>query len=66
MGKKNAVTIIPEIDSPAHVNSWGRSQKWKAENVTILCPKGEGYNMQLDLSKDSAYNLGKDVYRELN
>ena len=29
LAKKNAVSIIPEIDSPAHVRSWGIAPKWK-------------------------------------
>lgn len=38
--KLNAVNVIPEIDTPGHVRGWGLSKKWKAQNITILCPKG--------------------------
>ena len=31
-----------------------------------MCPKGEGYNNQLDLSKQSVYQLGQDVYKEID
>jgi N-acetyl-beta-hexosaminidase len=59
--KQHAVTIIPEVDTPAHTRSWGLSSKWKAQNITIQCPAGEGYNGQLDVSKDVVYTLVKDV-----
>lgn len=47
----NAVKIIPEIDTPAHVRSWGLAPDWKAKNITIQCAGGTGYNGQFDLSK---------------
>jgi len=40
LGKLNAVKIIPEIDTPAHVRAWGLSEKWANANITIKCPKG--------------------------
>jgi len=64
--KANAVMVIPEVDTPGHVRSWGLSKKWKAQNITIKCPGGEGYNHQLDLSKDAVYNLVVDVLKEID
>lgn len=66
MAKKNGVSIVPEIDTPGHVRAWGLDKKWKEQNITVLCPRGEGYNNQLDLSKQSVYELGQDVYREID
>lgn len=63
---KNGVNIIPEIDTPGHTRSWGLSAKWKAANITIKCPGGEGYNGQLDVSKDSVYTLVGDVLKEVD
>lgn len=40
LAKQNGVTIIPEIDTPAHVRAWGLDAKWKSQNITITCPKG--------------------------
>jgi hexosaminidase len=40
LGKLNAVSIIPEINTPAHVRSWGLSKQWQAKNITILCGGG--------------------------
>ncbi len=59
LSKKNGVAIIPEIDTPGHVRAWGLDKKWKDQNITILCPRGEGYNNQLDLSKQAVYQLGQ-------
>jgi len=51
IGDLNAVKIIPEIDTPAHVRSWGLAPEWVNKNITIKCDKGTGYNGQFDLSK---------------
>ena len=51
LAKDNAVSIVPEFDTPAHTRSWGLAPEWKSKNITILCPKGEGYNHLFDVSK---------------
>lgn len=65
-GQLNAVQIVPEIDTPAHVRSWGESASWKAKNISIKCNGGTGYNGQFDLSKQETYILAQDVVREIN
>jgi hypothetical protein len=40
LAKKNGVTIMPEIDTPAHVRAWGLDKKWAQQNITITCPRG--------------------------
>jgi hexosaminidase len=40
LARKNGVTIMPEIDTPAHVRSWGLDKKWAQQNITITCPRG--------------------------
>ena len=40
LAKANAVTIVPEFDTPGHVRAWGLAEKWKTKNITILCPRG--------------------------
>lgn len=62
--KLNAVSIIPEFDTPGHVRSWGLSQKWQQKNITILCPGGEHYNHQFDVSKEDVYTLTEEVLAE--
>lgn len=62
----NAVKIIPEIDTPAHVRSWGLAPEWKAKNITIKCNGGTGYNGQFDLSKPETFTLAQDVVKEVD
>jgi hypothetical protein len=50
----NAVSIIPEFDTPAHVRGWGLAKQWQSKNITILCDGGEHYNHQLDVSISDA------------
>ena len=59
LAKQNAVSIIPELDTPGHIRSWGLAEPWKSKNITILCPKGEGYNHQFDLSMTDTYQLAE-------
>ena len=66
LAKENGVTIIPEFDTPGHVRAWGLAEKWQAKNITILCPKGEGYNHQFDLSMDDTYKLVQEVLSEVD
>jgi hexosaminidase len=62
----NGVKIIPEIDTPAHVRSWGLAPEWKAKNITIKCNGGTGYNGQFDVSKPEVFDLAQDVVREVD
>jgi hexosaminidase len=66
LGELNAVQIVPEIDTPAHVRSWGLGGDWKSKNITIKCAGGTGYNGQFDVSKPEVYELAKDVVREID
>lgn len=66
LAQQNAVQIVPEIDTPAHVRSWGLSSVWKAANITIECAGGTGYNGQLDVSIPSVFGLVKDVISEID
>lgn len=66
LAEKNAISIIPEFDTPAHTRSWGLDEKWQRENITILCPGGEHYNNQFDLSKQVAYDLAATVLKEID
>lgn len=60
----NGVKIIPEIDTPAHVRSWGLAPEWKS--ASIKCAGGTGYNGQFDVSKGEIYELAKDVVKEVD
>lgn len=55
------IRVIPEIDSPAHTESWGRSEKNK--KVTFLC---DGiYVGQFDPTLNETYDLVDDVLRHV-
>lgn len=62
----NAVKIIPEIDTPAHVRSWGLAPEWRSKDITIKCAGGTGYNGQFDLSKPEVFKLAQDVVSEID
>ncbi len=57
----NGVKIIPEIDTPAHVRSWGLAPQWS--KISIRCAGGTGYNGQFDVSKNEVFELAKDVVK---
>jgi hexosaminidase len=63
---KNAVQVVPELDTPAHVRAWGESEKWKPKDISIRCHGGEGYNAQFDLSQPEVFDLVKDVFKEVD
>lgn len=60
---RKGVRIIPEIDSPAHTQAWGRSPQ--LENITLTCPGGP-YTGQFDPTLDLTYQVIEDVLREVN
>lgn len=66
MAALNAVQVVPEIDTPAHVRAWGLAPEWKNKNITIKCAGGTGYNGQFDLSKPETFTLAADVVREVD
>ena len=45
----NAVSVVPEVESPGHVRSWGQNSVWKSKNIVVTC--GRGYSAQVDVSK---------------
>lgn len=60
----NAVNIIPEVDTPAHVRSWGLAPQWK--NISIKCNGGTGYNGQFDITQKGVFELAEDVIKEID
>ena len=56
------VRIIPEIDSPAHTQSWGRSQALK--DIILTC--GESFIGQFDPTLDLTYEVVDDVMKHIN
>jgi hexosaminidase len=60
----NAVKIIPEVDTPAHVRSWGLAPQWK--NISIKCNGGTGYNGQFDITQNGVFELAQDVIKEID
>lgn len=57
LAEKNAVQVIPEIDTPAHVRSWGLAEQWKAKDISIKCHGGTGYNGQFDVSVPEVFTM---------
>jgi hexosaminidase len=55
--------VIPEIDSPAHTQAWGRSPL--LQNITLNCP-GAPYTGQFDPTLDLTYKVLEDVLREVD
>ena len=63
LAEKNGVQVIPELDTPGHVRSWGLSSKWA--NASIPCAGGTGYNGQLDISIAAVRTMVRDVIKEV-
>ncbi|EGR34752.1 hypothetical protein IMG5_002250 [Ichthyophthirius multifiliis] len=59
-GILKGVQIIPEIDSPGHTLSWGKSQQF--QNITLNCG---GYQGQLDPSLDQTYEALKGILEDM-
>ncbi len=55
--------IIPEIDGPAHTNSWARNKLYSdiviCQNISCPAPPCG----QLDLSKDNTYLLLSSIFK---
>lgn len=60
---ENGVRVIPEVDSPGHVRSWGRSDKYK--NITVACNGGELYNNQIDPTIDLTYEANDLIFKDI-
>lgn len=60
---RKGVRVIPEIDSPAHTQAWGRSPQ--LQNITLNCD-GEPYTGQFDPTLDLTYQVVGDVLKEIN
>lgn len=61
-GRARGVRVVPEIDTPAHSESWGRSEKYK--NITLNC-NGK-YEGQLDPSLDLTWDVLTKVLNYTN
>ncbi len=55
---KRGVRVIPEIDSPAHAEAWGRSLN--GSDFIMKC--GEPYFGQIDPTMDKAYNWTSQIW----
>ena len=60
--RMKGVRVVPEIDTPAHTESWGRSQKYK--DIVLNC--GDTYQGQLDPTMDLTFELLKTVFTYVN
>ena len=61
-GKSRGVRVVPEIDTPAHSESWGRSEKYKY--ITLNC-NGK-YEGQLDPTLNLTWEVLTDVLKYVN
>jgi hexosaminidase len=60
--KIRGIRVVPEIDSPAHTQSWGRSDKYK--EITLTC--NGIYMGQFDPTLDLTWEVVNDVMTYVN
>ena len=56
------VRVIPEIDTPAHTESWGRSAKLK--EIVVRC--SFDYSGQFDPTRNLTYDVVRDTFSYIN
>jgi hexosaminidase len=56
------IRVVPEIDSPAHTQSWGRSEKYK--EITLTC--NGIYMGQFDPTLPLTWEVVQDVMSYVN
>jgi hexosaminidase len=56
------VRVIPEFYTPAHTQSWGKSDKYK--DIVVKCNKE--YQGQFDPTLNLTYEVVNDVMLEVN
>jgi hexosaminidase len=61
-GRARGIRVVPEIDTPAHSESWGRSEKYKY--ITLNC-NGK-YQGQLDPTLNLTWDVLTDVLKYVN
>lgn len=59
---RRGVSVIPEIDSPGHTWSWGRSDQLK--DITLKCDGR--YNGQFDPTLNLTYEVIENIMREIH
>jgi hexosaminidase len=60
--RSRAIRVVPEIDTPAHSEAWGRSEKYK--NITLNCDGS--YQGQLDPTLDLTWQVLEEVMGYVN
>lgn len=60
--RARAIRVVPEVDTPAHSESWGRSEKYK--DITLNC-NGK-YEGQLDPTLDLTWSVLSNVLSYVN
>lgn len=60
--KLRGIRVVPEIDTPAHTQSWGRSQKYK--NMTLNC--NGIYMGQFDPTLQMTWDVVQKVFTYVN
>lgn len=61
--KIRGVRVIPEFDTPAHTESWGRSSV--LQDIVVKCNQS-AYQGQFDPTLDLTYQVVNDVMLEVN